>query len=310
VLGIRIGLGLGDGGKAGLDGIVERCLRAEADGFATVWFANIFGHDALTLAAIAGRETRTLEIGTAVVPTHPRHPFAMAQQALSTQRAAGGRFVLGIGPSHQIVIENLLGLSYAHPARHVREYVTVVKQLLETGKSGFQGTQYRVNASLSLACDPPCPVLIGGLGPHMRRIAGEIADGTVTWMTGVRALSGTLVPEVRAAARRAGRPEPRIVAGLPVALTNDPAAAREAAAGLFAVYATLPSYRAMLELEGANSPGDVVIAGDERAIETALRCLASAGVTDLAAAPYAVGADGGAGVRRTTALLAELAKGA
>ena len=142
----------------------------------------------------------------------------------------------------------------------------------------------------------------------MRRIAGELADGTLTWMTGPRALGGTLVPEIRAAASRAGRPAPRIVAGLPIALTNDPAAAREAASKLFALYGTLPSYRAMLDLEGAAAPGDIVIAGDERAIESAIRSLASAGVSDLSAAPYPFGSDGAAAVKRTTALLAELAK--
>ena len=307
--GIRIGLGMGDGGGASIDELVARCQRAEESGFATLWFANIFGFDAMTLAALVGRETRTVEIGTAVAPTHSRHPVYMAQQALSTQAAARGRFVLGLGPSHQLVIENLLGLSYAHPARHMREYVTVVKQLIDTGKTSFQGTQYRVNASLSVKTDRPCPVLIGGLGPLKRRIAGELADGTLTWMTGARALGGTLVPEIRAAARRAGRPEPRIVAGLPIALTNDPAGAREAASKLFALYGTLPSYRAMLDLEGAAGPGEIVIAGDERAIESAIRSLASVGVSDLSAAPYPFGSDGAAAVKRTTALLADLSKG-
>ncbi len=216
--------------------------------------------------------------------------------------------MLGLGPSHQLVIENLLGLSYAHPARHMREYVTVVKQLLDTGKTSFQGTQYRVNASLSVKVDAPCPVLIGGLGPLMRRIAGELADGTLTWMTGARALGGTLVPEIRAAASRAGRPAPRIVAGLPIALTNDVAQARESAAKLFLLYGTLPSYRAMLDLEGAATPGDIVIAGDERALESSIRSLASAGVTDLSAAPFPFGSDGADGVQRTTAFLADLAK--
>jgi F420-dependent oxidoreductase-like protein len=306
--GIRIGLFMGDGGRASLDEIVASVRHAEQGGFASIWFANIFGFDALTLSAIAGRETKTVEIGTAVVPTHSRHPVYMAQQALSTQAAARGRFVLGLGPSHQVVIESLLGLSYAHPARHVREYVTVVKELLGSGKSSFQGAQYRVNATLSRVADPPLPVLIGGLGPRMRRIAGELADGSITWMTGVRALGGTLVPEIRAAAQQAGRPAPRIVAGLPVALTDDPAGARETAAKTFALYGTLPSYRAMLDLEGVSSPAEIVIAGDERAIEDAVRSLASAGVSDLSASPFPCGSDGPATVKRTTALLASLAK--
>jgi hypothetical protein len=143
----------------------------------------------------------------------------------------------------------------------------------------------------------------------MRRIAGEVADGTITWMAGLRTLAGTLVPEIRAAAREAGRPEPRIVATLPFALTNDAATAREAAAKAFAIYGTLPSYRAMLDLEGAAGPADVVVAGDERALEDAVRSLASAGVTDLSVSAFPFGPEGSAAARRTTALLASLAKG-
>src|SRR5262245_66586045 len=115
--GIRIGLGMGDGGGASIDELIARCQRHEESGFSTLWFANIFGLDAMTAAALIGRETRSIEIGTAVVPTHSRHPLYMAQQALSTQAAARGRFVLGLGPSHQLVIENMLGLPYPHPAR-------------------------------------------------------------------------------------------------------------------------------------------------------------------------------------------------
>jgi F420-dependent oxidoreductase-like protein len=306
--GIRIGLFMGDGASAGIDETLAAAKRAEEGGFATLWYPNIFGFDALTVCALVGRETKAVEIGTAVVPTHSRHPLYLAQQALTTQTAANGRFVLGLGPSHQIVIENMLGLSYAHPARHVREYVSVVKELLETGKTSFQGAQYRVNGSLGVKVEARLPVLIGGLGPRMRQLAGALADGTLTWMTGVRALGGTLVPEIRAAAKAAGRPAPRIVAGLPVALTNDAAAAREAAAKMFALYGTLPSYRAMLDLEGAASPGDIVIAGDERAIESAVRSLAAAGISDLSASPFPCGSDGAASVRRTTSFLAELAK--
>jgi F420-dependent oxidoreductase-like protein len=305
--GIRIGYFVGDGGNASLDDVIARCRGLEADGFATLWFANIFGMDAMTLAALVGRETKTVELGTAVVPTHSRHPLYMAQQALATQTAAGGRFVLGVGPSHKIVIENMLGLSYAAPAKHVREYVTVVKELLTTGKTAFQGERYRVNGSLSSKA-APCPVLIGGLGPRMRRIAGEVADGTITWMVGPRTLAGTIVPEVHAAARAAGRPEPRVVATMPIALTNDPAGAREAAAKAFVIYGTLPSYRAMLDLEGAAGPADVLIAGDERTIENAVRSLASAGVSDLSCSTFPFGPDGSAAARRTAALLAELAK--
>ncbi len=304
---IRMGLSVAEGSD--LESLLQRFRQVETDGFQSAWIANIFGFDALTVAALAAGVTRTLELATAVVPTFSRHPFYMAQQALSTQAAAGGRFVLGLGPSHKIVIENMLGLSFDRPARHVREYVTVVTQLIETGKTSFEGEVYRVNASLNVPCESPCPVLIGALGPLMREIAGRLAGGTITWMTGPRTLGDAVVPGVRAAAKAAGRSDPRIVAGFPVVLTDDPAAAREAAGKLFALYGTLPSYRAMLDAEGLESPGDITIAGDEGSIEASIRSLASAGVTDFNAALFPFGPDPKQTMSRTQELLAELARG-
>ena len=305
--GIRMGLSVAE--ATDLESLLQKFRQVEADGFQSAWIPNIFSFDALTVAALAAGVTRSLEIGTAVVPTFSRHPFYMAQQALSTQAAAGGRFVLGLGPSHKIVIENMLGLSFDRPARHMREYMTVVTQLIETGKTSFEGEVYRVNASLDVPCDTPCPVLIGALGPLMREIAGRLAGGTITWMTGPRTLGEAVIPGIRAAAKDAGRPDPRIVAGFPVILTDDPAAAREAAGKLFALYGTLPSYRAMLDAEGLESPGEIAIAGDESAIEASIRSLASAGVTDFNAALFPFGPDPKQTMSRTQALLAELAGG-
>lgn len=309
---IRIGISLGDlgaQGAAGLEASLQQFARAEAVGFHTAWVPNIFSFDALTLLALAGAQTRTLELGTAVVPTYSRHPFYMAQQALSTSLATGGRLALGLGPSHKVVIENMLGLSFDKVAQHVEEYVSVVKALVETGKVAFQGRRYRVNASLQLAGARPFPVLIGGLGPRMRKIAATIADGTITWMTGRRTIGETLAPEMHAAARTAGRKDPlRIVCGLPVVVTSDAAGAREAASKSFAIYGQLPSYRAMLDLEGAQGPGDVLIAGDAREVERQIQALAAAGVTDFNAALFPYGPDAKASFERTYDALAELAR--
>lgn len=304
---LRIGIGIADAGGSDLDKLLASYERAEQEGFDVAWIPNIFGMDALTLAALAGRVTRTIEIGTAVVPTFSRHPVYMAQQAATTQAATGGRLLLGLGPSHKVVIEGMLGLSFAKPARHVREYLTVVKSLLETGKCSFQGETLRVNASLNVKVDRPCPVLIGALGPQMRKIGGGLADGTITWMAGPRTLAERIVPDLRAAAGAAGRPAPRVVAGFPVVLTDDPQGARQAASRAFAHYGQLPSYRAMLDAEGLADPGQITIAGDEREIEASLRGLVSAGATDLNAYlfPYP---DAAASLGRTRALLASLAR--
>ncbi len=303
--GMRIGIGVGDEG--GLDAALARFKRAEADGFAAAWTANIFGLDAMTLLALAGRETSRIELGTAVVPTYSRHPFYMAQQALTTQVATGGRFVCGLGPSHKIVIENMLGLSYEKVARHVREFVGVMRQLLDAGQVQFEGETYKVQGALQIPTDAP-PLLIGALGPMMRRVAGELCDGTITWMTGRRTLAEEVGPGVRKAAESAGRAAPRVVAGLPICVTEDAEGARKAADQIFAMYGTLPSYRAMLDAEGLAGPGDIAVAGDEQAVETQLRAYAEAGVTDLNAAIMPFGDDASASIDRTWSLLAELAR--
>jgi alkanesulfonate monooxygenase SsuD/methylene tetrahydromethanopterin reductase-like flavin-dependent oxidoreductase (luciferase family) len=259
--------------NAGLDELVAEAKAAEARGFAFLSVPNIFGLDAIGALTVVGRETERIELATGVVPTPPRHPTTMAQQALTAQAASGGRFVLGIGLSHKIVIEDMLGLSYAKPALQMREYLEVLMPLVQ-GRAA--------------------------LGPRMLKVAGTLADGTATWMTGLKTLASHTVPSIGAAAKEAGRPEPRVIAALPIALTNDPDGAREVAGRAFQIYGSLPSYRAMLDREGAAGPGDVAIVGSESDLRTGLRQLAEAGVTDFAASVYA--ADGDA-VERSTAFL-------
>ena len=279
-------IGLGTGGRTIADAVAA-AQQAEADGFASAWFSNIFGLDAMTVCAVAGAATSTIELGTFVVPTFPRHPHAMAQQASSTNDAAGGRFTLGIGLSHQVVIEMMLGLSFARPAKHMEEYLAVLVPLLREGKVSFSGDVYRVNANLDANGAPrPASVVVAALGPRMLELTGAVADGTATWTTGVKTLADHIVPTITAAASKAGRPAPRIIAGLPVCVTEDPAAAREQAAKQFAVYGTLPSYRAMLDREGAATPGDIALVGDEEAVAASVAQLADAGVTDFGASLY------------------------
>ena len=285
---MRIGImiGEGSGSSPGLDGLVERAREVEAKGFDTAWMANIFAFDAISALAIVGRETRRIELGTAVVPTYPRHPVVMAQQALTAQAASRGRFALGIGLSHKLVIEGLLGLSYERRASHMREYLEVLGPLLRGEPVSWKGEEYRVQVALQVPGAERVPVLIAALGPAMLRVAARLAAGTITWMTGPKTLAEHTVPTLVAAAREAGAPPPRVVAGLPIVLVRDGAAARAKAAEVFAIYGQLPSYRAMLDREGAAGPGDVVIAGDERTLAGALRGLEDAGVTDFCAAVF------------------------
>jgi F420-dependent oxidoreductase-like protein len=307
---MRIGIGIGDvaGSPGGVDDLVAQARRAEADGFASGWFANIFGMDAILAAAICGRETSRIELGTAVVPTFPRHPIAMAQQALSAQAAARGRFALGIGLSHQVVIETMLGLSFQKPFSHMREYLAVLGPLIRSGSVQFAGDEFRVAASISVPTATPCPILVAALAPRMLALAGREADGTITWMTGPRTIREHTGPRIREAAAKAGRPSPRIVVGLPVAVTANPGAARTSAARGFEIYGMLPSYRAMLDREGAEGPADVAVVGDEAAVEEQLGRLADAGATDFLAVPFRVEGDHDA-VERTRTVLARLASG-
>jgi F420-dependent oxidoreductase-like protein len=286
--------------NAGLDELVAEAKAAEARGFAFLSVPNIFGLDAIGALTVVGRETERIELATGVVPTPPRHPTTMAQQALTAQAASGGRFVLGIGLSHKIVIEDMLGLSYAKPALQMREYLEVLMPLVQGRPVSFQGEIFRVNAGLQVGGAAPVPVVVAALGPRMLKVAGTLADGTATWMTGLKTLASHTVPSIGAAAKEAGRPEPRVIAALPIALTNDPDGAREVAGRAFQIYGSLPSYRAMLDREGAAGPGDVAIVGSESDLRTGLRQLAEAGVTDFAASVYP--ADGDA-VERTTAFL-------
>lgn len=305
---MRIGIGIGEisGNPATIDDLVAQAKAAERDGFASGWFANIFGMDAILACALCGRETTKLELGTAVTPTYPRHPTAMAQQALSASAACKGRFSLGIGLSHQLVIEGMLGLSFAKPFSHMREYMAVLGPLLREGKVDFKGDEFRVQSTLAVTGGTPPPILLAALAPKMLALAGTQADGTITWMTGPKTLREHTVPRIGEAAAKAGRKAPRVVAGLPIVVTEDVAAAREVASRAFQVYGFLPSYRAMLDREGAEGPADVAITGDESAVGEQLQRLAEAGVTDFLAAIYPVGKDPAASIARTRATLVGL----
>lgn len=288
-----------------LMGQVQWAEDAEQQGFDSFWLPQVFGADVLTVIALAGQRTNRIELGVAVVPTFPRHPVVLAQQALTAQTATGGRFTLGIGVSHQSTIEDWLGLSYDRPARHMREYLSVLRPLLNEEGVDFHGREFRVNGALQVPDAMPCPVLVAALGPVMLGIAGELADGTITWMTGVKTVETHIVPRIRAAAAGAGRPEPRVCVGVPVAVTDNADAARERAARLLHSYGLLPSYRRMLDMEGVQGPADVAVVGNEADVGRQLRSFADAGATDILATVFPVDASP-TSVERTNSLLQSL----
>ena len=269
-----------------VDDVVAEARSAEKDGFASYWAPNIFGHDALTCLAIVGREVPRIELGTSVVPTYPRHPHAIAQQCHTVAAASGNRLTLGIGLSHKIVIENMLGMSYDKPVRHLREYLSVLGPLSRGETAHFDGQDYSVHARVDAKGSTGFGVVVAALGEQMLRVTAALADGTLTWCTGPATLSGHTIPTITRAAEELGRPTPRVIAALPVCVTRDKVAAAERAAKVFAVYGTLPSYRAMLDKEGAAGPADIAITGSVAEVQDRVAALASIGVTDFAAVEF------------------------
>ena len=165
------------GELASLPEIITQGVEAERDGFDGFWVPHLSnrGFDALTVISLIGSRTESVELGTAVVPTYPRHPTAMAQQAMTSQVACQGRLVLGIGPSHQGNVEDAWGLSYERPAHHVREYLSTLNPLVRDGAVRFSGDMYRVDTQIDVPKTTVFPVLISALAPAMLRVAGELA---------------------------------------------------------------------------------------------------------------------------------------
>ena len=278
---VRIGL---SAGAASAERAIEQAEQAETEGFTSLWYPGAVAGDPLVQMALAGRATSRIELGTAVLQTYPCHPTLQASRIQSVASAVGRPVTLGIGPSHQMVIESL-GLSYADVGSYTERYVETLAPLLGDG----------------------IPLLVAALGPRLLRVAGEHTAGTILWMANARAIETHVHPRITRAAARAGRPDPRIVAGLPVAVHDDEQEARRAAAEQFAVYGSLPNYQRILAHGGLSSPADAALVGNEDAVRAQITGLFDAGATDVWAAPFPVGADRAGSRARTRAFLASIA---
>jgi len=288
--------------------VVEQAVAAEESGYRSVWCVHFSrGLDSLTVLGAAAVKTRHIRLTVGVVPTYPRHPLALAQQAATVQSLSGGRLTLGVGVSHRPVIEDMHGLDYQRPAAHMREYLSVLVPLLEAGQVSFQGEFYRVEAEVVVPGTSPVPVLVGALSDAMLRVAGACAHGVVTWLAGPAMLETEIVPNVGKAAADAGRAAPRVVAAVPVSVTGDREAGRDAANQVLARYAGLANYQRVLARQDAGSPADLALVGDEAAVRRGLQRLAEAGATEVWPMPFPVGADP-ASLARTRRVLEELAK--
>ena len=272
--------------------IDDACWSDEA-GFASAWIPQIPDEfDAITAVALMGRETNRIELGAAVVPTQPRHPIALLQQALSTQLVCDGRFTLGLGPSRHWIIEEMLGLSYERPAAQVRSLLDV----LDAGFAGpgmldVSNEHFTIYNPLEVTDKPATPVLLAALGPVMLRLAGERTDGAILWLADEKSISDYIAPRIVAAAQSAGRKPPRIVAGVPVCLcaNNEVDAAKERANRILSEAEISPNYQRLLDRGNASSVTDILAAGDEAAVLARLQSFADGGATDVSVRVVPIG---------------------
>jgi F420-dependent oxidoreductase-like protein len=293
--------------------LVADAVAAEAAGFTSIWVPQLPNDfDALTAVALMAGATTRIELGTAVMPIQSRHPVAMAQQALSTQAVCEGRFTLGLGPSHHWIVDDMLGLPYERPAHLVRDYIEVLNAAFAgPGAVDVENDSFRVHNPLDITDITPTPILVAALAPVMLRIAGEHASGTILWMADERAIGDHIAPRVAKAAEEAGRPRPRIVAGIPVVLCSDDEvdAARAKANVVLGHAEYSPNYERLLEQGDATDVGDLLAAGDESAVVARLQTFLDAGATDVSVRVLPMGPDREARIEsrnRTEAFLSTL----
>ncbi len=295
-------VGLSPTGSSPVDALVGNLAKLREEGFRRVWMAQLpYDADLPTVLGIVFREVDDIEIGSGVIPIQVQHPMQLAQRALTLNLISGGRFKLGVGMSHRMVVEGVWGLSWDKPVRQMREYLDGLQPLLDGQPADSTGEFWTARGALQIPAPAP-EVYVAALGPQMLRLAGRRTKGTLTWMTGPKTLADHVVPTLRGAAAEAGRAESDVwvAASLPVSVTDDVDGAREQAAKEFAIYGTLPSYRAMLDREGYAGPEDAAIIGDEQTVSQRLDELAAAGVDEFTASVF----DASPEVRaRTRALL-------
>ncbi|MBG7603117.1 MAG: TIGR03564 family F420-dependent LLM class oxidoreductase [Actinobacteria bacterium] len=264
-----------------LDEILNDIEESEAAGFDSYWLAQGGLLDAVAALGLAGARTSTIELGTAVVPTWSRHPHTLAGQALTAQAATGGRLILGIGLAHKVSVEDGLRMKWERPIRHMLDYLDVLQPLLTDGAVDHDGEVWSFNGGGPRPTDDPPKVMLAALGEQMLKIAGRRCDGTILWCVGPATLEQQIVPIISEAAGEAGRPAPSVVCSLPVWVTDDPKPAKEFVGAVLKDYAVLPSYRAMLDIEGVHGVEDISLIGSEAEVREGLDRIAAAGATDF-----------------------------
>ncbi len=269
----------------GLSGLLDDMTSAEEAGFSSYWVAQVGLIDALNAITAHGDTGSSMQLGTAVISTWERHPHALAAQALTAQTVVGDRLVIGIGVNHQPHVEGSLRMRWERPVRHMADYLAILCDLLDGGSASFQGDIWSFDAQGSKPSAGTPKVMIAAMGPQMLKLAGRRSDGTILWCVGPKTVKSHIAPVINEAAADFGRPEPAIVCSIPVWVTDEPQPARDFLAAILADYATLPSYRAMMDIEGVAGLGDLSIVGSEEFVREAIGQVEESGVTDFTPVP-------------------------
>lgn len=291
---------------ASLASLVDEVVGYEEQGFRSYWMQQASTFHALTMMGVIGHSTSKIELGIATIPTYPRHPGALVHQAWTVNVLAGGRVVLGIGPTAELEYETL-GSNYDESVRHIRDYLSTVDESKKSEDAELED-DHNADAGIELDFPEPQPykVVVSALTPGMRRAAGHVADGVVTWMVSEKTIRNHTVPETMKAAEDAGRGAPRIAVGLPVCVHDDKEQAVARANEVYGIYGELPTYRRQLDAQGIGKPGDIAVVGDESEVEAQLQTFIDAGATEIVASIYPAGDDSRGSFTRSTECLRNL----
>lgn len=270
-----------------VDATIDQARRAYQAGVRQAWIAQQFDHDAITLSGLVGAAVPGLGVGTFVVPINPRHPLVIASQAQTAQAATHGNFSLGLGLGSHAPERKAFGVEWTNTVGRLREHLQVLRSIIDTGIVDFHGEELSASPDwpVSVAGGTPLPVYVAAMGPKALRVTGELADGTLPYLAGPRTLSEFIVPTISSAAAEVGRPAPRVIAAVPVLVTDDVDTGREAAAEALGFYATIPSYAKVIEREGVDSIIDLAAVGTAEDVTKQLRRYLDAGATDVVLSP-------------------------
>jgi F420-dependent oxidoreductase-like protein len=296
--------------------LIDGIVAAEAAGIECAWLTSGgVVSDPLATFSAAALKTSRIKFGTSILPTFPRHPLAMAQSALTVDSLAPGRLRLGIGPSHKPSVEGMYGIPFERPLQHLREYLTILRSLFETGAVDFEGK--RLTAHARVAGPARVTLMASALRANGFRVCGELADGAISWVCPLPYLRDVAVPAIREGAERAGRAAPPLIAHVPVVVSDDAAAVRAAAGGQVGRYARIPYYSQMFQDAGFTEAQEgrlsddaldaLVVHGNAEQVKARLRGLPSFGAAELLAMPILPPGDGDA-LPRTLEALGELAR--